>query len=404
VSLLSATERLAAIDRSQVVFNADRCLHTKDKFSGCTACYEICPVSAITAGKPPAVNSEQCDTCLACLPVCPTGAFSADDDVTPLLTAASHLEGGTLEIICGLHSSPDHGVSESYTGLRIHQCLAGLGTGAYAELAALGFEHVMLRCEMCHSCKWSSLHSEIEKQTQRANHFLSGWGMPNFVQIVDELVDPVERPMWNADSPAVSRRELFKLIANRSQTVMARAMENVTPNNSRTPGKDRLRLLSASQHLPTGKRTEAADLNGLFFASVHINENCSACAACAKACPVGALSFTKTVDGKGFSLDFTAKKCIDCEVCIHVCAVSAIELQATLSLEEIFGNETVNLYKGSLTKCEHCGATMAERTGIKLCQICELRSKQPFGSFGTGVMLPKAVQAVIDARAKRTSL
>jgi Fe-S-cluster-containing hydrogenase component 2 len=395
VSLLSAAERLAAIDRSQVVFNADRCLHTKDKFSECTSCFEICPAGAIVAGKPPELNSEKCDTCLACLPVCPTGAFSADDDVTPLLTAASHVEGGTLEIICGLHSSPDHGVSESYTGLRIHQCLAGLGTGAYAELAALGFEHVVLRCEVCHSCKWSSLHREIEKHTQRANHFLSGWGMPAFVQIVDELVDPVERPMWNADSPAVSRRELFKLIVNRSQTVMARAMENVSPNNARTPGKDRLRLLSASQHLPIGRRTGAPNLDGLLFASINIKENCSACAACANACPTDALSFSKSIEGKQFSIRFDAKRCIDCGICMHVCGVSAIEIQPGSSNENIFSDEVVVLMEGKLTNCDHCGAAMVEQAEIKLCPVCEYRTKRSLDQT-----LPKVVQMAIEARAK----
>ena len=398
MSLLSAAERLAAIDRSQVIFNADRCLHTRDKFSECTTCNEICPTGAIVAGKPPALKAEQCETCLACLPICPTGALSADDDVAPLVTAASHLEGGTLEIICGQNADPDHGLRASSMGLRIHQCLAGLGTGAYAELAALGFEHVVLRCENCRSCKWSSLHAEIEKQTLRANNFLSGWGMPDFVEIVGELVNPVERPMWNADSPALSRRELFKLIANRSQTVMARAMENLPPNNARTPGKDRLRLISASQHLPTGKQPENLDLDGLFFASVHIKENCSACAACAKACPTGALIFNKDMDGKLFSIKFDAKKCVDCKICVHVCGVSAIEIQPGSSIGNIFSSKAAVLFEGILTKCERCGAAMVERANTRLCPVCEYRNKQPLGS-----QLPKVVQMAIDARMKRDS-
>ncbi len=398
MSLLSAAERLAAIDRSQVVFTADRCLHTRDKFSECTACYEICPAEAIAAGKPPVLNSDQCDTCLACLPVCPSGAFSADDDVAPLLTAASHLEGGTLEIICGLHTDPDHGVSASAMGLRIHQCLAGLGTGAYAELASLGFEHIVLRCENCRSCKWSSLHAEIEKQALRANNFLSAWGIPHFVETVSELVNPVERPIWNADSPALSRRELFKLIANRSQTMVARAMENVSANNARTPGKDRLRILSASQHLPIEKQRANTNLDGLFFAAVHIKDNCSACAACAKACPTGALTFNKGIEGKQFSIRFSAKQCIDCGICVHVCGVSAIEIQPESSIGNIFSDESTVLLEGNLTKCERCGAAILDRAGTTLCPVCEYRAKQILGST-----LPKEVQMAIDARMKRDS-
>ena len=395
MSLLSAAERLAAIDRSQVVFNADRCLHTKDKFSECTACYEICPASAITAGKPPVLNSEQCDTCLACLPVCPTGSFAADDDVSSLLKAASHLEGGTLEIICGHNPQFSLGINSSSTALRIHQCIAGLGTGTYAELAALGFEHVILRCEKCESCKWSSLRLEIEKQTARANEFLSAWGKGKFVEVVNDLKEPVERPIWNADSPPVSRREMFRFVVDRSQTMMARAMENSASTSERRPGRDRLRLTGAVEHLPAWDAQTTADLDGFRFAAVHVSDACSACAACAKACPTGALTFHKKPGEDHFSLEFSADKCIDCGICVHVCGVSAIELQAVSTLTEIFAHQAVKLVEGNLVKCADCGAAIAERPGVKLCPVCEFRSKHPFGST-----LPKAVQMAIEARTK----
>ena len=383
------------MDRSQVVFNADRCLHTQDKFSECAACYEICPTDAIIAGKPPVLNAEQCETCLACLPACPTGSFSADDDVTPLLKAASQLEGGTLEIVCGQNSMPELGATTSSTALRIQQCLAGLGSGAYAELAAMGFERILLRGENCNACKWSTLKPEIVKQTKQANQFLAAWGKKGFVEILENISEPVDRPVWNADSPPVSRRELFRMIANKSQTMMARAMENLSANTERRPGRDRLRLLGAAQHLPDWQPQAAPILEGMRFASVQITEACSACAVCAKACPTSALIFNKDVDGKHFALQFTASNCIDCGICMHVCAADAIEMKPDPTFAEIFGDRTVTLLKGNLTKCEHCGAAIAERLGIKLCAICEFRSKHAFGSA-----LPKVVQMAIEARTK----
>lgn len=399
MSLFSAAERLAATDRSGVVFNADQCLHSKDRFSECTACHEVCPVEAIRPGKPPLFKAEDCQTCLACLPICPMGAFTADDDVPALLNAASRLEGGTLELICGSHPHPEQGDNASAIGLRIRQCLAGLGSGAYAELAALGFERVQVRCENCAACQWASLKSDIEQQTKQANEVLSAWGKPQFVQMVNELSEPIEREFWETSSPPVSRRELFKLIANRSQTVMARAMENAPSNSAKRLGRDRLRWIGAAEHLVPQENAVAGSIGGSGSARLHISEACTACGACAKACPTGALNFTRTADGKAFSLDFTAKKCIDCNMCIHVCAASAIEIQAPSTLADNFSNEIVNVFKGSLIKCDRCGAPIAERPGVKLCQLCEYRSKNPFGS-----MLPKPVAMALKAKSKDASL
>lgn len=395
MSLLSAAERLAAMDRSQVIFNVDRCLHTRDKFSECAACYEICPVDAIVPGKPPTLDAEKCETCLACLPACPIGAYSADDDVTALLKAASMLEPGTLEIVCGQNSNPELGQTGSNAALRIHQCLAGLGTGAYTELAAFGFEQILLRCEDCQECKWSVLKSQIEKQTKHANNFLAAWNKDRFVEIVDVLGEGKERPIWDASTPPVSRRELFRMIANKSQTMMARAMENISSGTERRPGRDRLRLTGAVAHLPAREAQTTVDLEGFGFAAVDISEACTACAACARACPTEALTFDKKPGEEHFKLEFSASKCIDCGICVHVCGVSAVELNVVSTLAGIFTNETVTLAEGNLIKCADCGVFIAERQDVKRCPVCEFRSQHPFGSS-----LPKVVQMALDARAK----
>lgn len=399
MSLLSAAERLAAIDRSAVVFNGDRCLHSKDKFSECVACTGICPTEAIQAGRPPLFKAENCQTCLACLPICPMGAFTADDDVPALMNAASHLAGGTLELICGQNPHPEHGDNSVATGLRIKQCLAGLGTGAYAELAAFGFDRIQVRGDHCATCKWGMLKTEIEKQTRQANEFLSAWGRGQIVEILEVISEPVERDFWEASSPPVSRRELFKLIANRSQVVMARAMEQVSSDTGKRPGRDRLRLVGAVAHLPAWQEDTHSNLDGFGFASVHISDSCMACAACARACPTGALRFTKSSDGKSFSLDFIAKECIACDVCVHVCAASAIEVLAMSRLQEVFAHETVTVFNAALGKCDRCGAPIAIRPGVKLCHVCEFRNKNPFGS-----MLPNQVQTAKKAKSTAAPL
>ena len=92
MSLLDAAERFASLDRSQVLLDAKRCLHSQDRGSECAACFDICPVNAITASKPPALAAEACQGCFACIPACPTGAYRVDDDVSSLINCVTHVD------------------------------------------------------------------------------------------------------------------------------------------------------------------------------------------------------------------------------------------------------------------------------------------------------------------------
>ena len=124
MSLFEAAERFASIDRSRVTLDAARCLHAQDRFSVCEGCFGICPVNAITPGKPPVLDSEKCQDCLACLSICPVGAYSADDAVKSLLNSAARLEGDSVELVCARNEQADKGIRDSYTGIQLRGCLA----------------------------------------------------------------------------------------------------------------------------------------------------------------------------------------------------------------------------------------------------------------------------------------
>lgn len=385
MSLLDAAERFASIDRSQILLDPKHCLHTQDQHSACTACFDICPVEAITAGKPPTLNLEICQSCLACLPVCPVGAYRADDDVSNLLNCIARVEGKSVELVCGLHPHPEAGVDSESVGIRIHGCLAGLGAGAYLTLSALGMERIFARTDACRACKWHSLSPEIHRQTERANHFLSAWGKGETVTCPDEISSSVERPLWDAKNPPLSRRDLFRLVARQGQVAMARAMENGGTTSKRQPGRDRLRLVAAVSHLPSP--STPVRLEGFDFATLTVSEACTACGACARACPTAALTFTKNEDEKAFSLSFSAQDCIGCDICDHVCLPDAIHLDHASSFEQVFSvKEPIVAASGRLVRCERCKSVMAERAGARLCPLCEYRRKNPFGSI-----LPKKI-------------
>ncbi|MBL8062459.1 MAG: 4Fe-4S binding protein [Anaerolineales bacterium] len=384
MSLLNAAERFASIDRSQIVLETKRCLHTQDQLSNCAACFDICPVQAITIGKPPALDSEKCESCLACLPVCPVGAFRADDDVADLLTCITHIEDQPVELLCGLHSHPETGTAVESVGIQIHGCLAGLGTGALLTLTALGVKRLTLRADGCSACKWHSLHSKIHLQAEKATRFLSTCENDT-ITCVDEIESPVERPLWKAKNPPLSRRDLFRMMAKQGQVALARAMENGVSTSKHQPGRDRLRLLSAISHLTSITPTNC--LHEYQFASLSISQACTACGACGRACPTEALHVEKNDEAMTYSITFLTKNCIDCGLCDHVCLPDAIMLNHEPTFEEVFSVKEAQVVEaGSLVRCERCKSLMAARDGMKLCPLCEYRRTHPFGS-----MMPKKV-------------
>lgn len=390
MDILSAAERISAIDRSEVVFDPARCLHTRDKFSTCEACLDICPLEAIQTGKPPRLETEACASCLTCLPLCPTGAFSADDAVPDLLNCAAHVESRSLELICQTHPRAEKGRKAETVGIRLRGCLAGLGNGTYLALAAVGIEHITVRLDACAECPWASLQGQVEKQAQEAKLLLDAWGKAEMVGIVTALEEPVERPLWEAKNPPLSRRDLFVMLSRQGQVALARAIEKEVASAERKAGRGRLRLNHAIAHLPTPQNGGVL-LGELGFSALAVNEACTACGTCARICPTQALTFEVDEDAHRYTLRFSAKLCIACEACAHACAEQAISLEYAPTAEQVWGpQEAVLLRDGELTRCGRCNAWFTARPdGVHLCPACEFRQKNPFGSrLPPGVTLP----------------
>ncbi|MDX9990824.1 MAG: 4Fe-4S dicluster domain-containing protein [Anaerolineales bacterium] len=380
MSLLDAAERFASLDRSQVILDAERCLHTRDQHSECAACFNICPVGAITPGQPPSLDPKKCEGCLACLTVCPVGAYSADDAVTPLLNAVTHLEDQTLELLCELNPACEAGIAQTSVGIQVRGCLAGLGSGTYLALAALGLEQVVARTDACSTCKWAALQPEVEAQVARAKELLAAWGRGDSLRCVSGLDQAIERPLWNASNPPLSRRDLFRMLARQGQVAMARAMQYGQTQAGPRPGRNHKRTVNALGHLPAPSAAENLNLGEFGFGSLQVSAACTACAACARACPTGALQFEKDEDQTTFALKFAAPDCVACGLCVHVCAPDAIRLDRSPQFADIFGDAIAVLQAGELIKCEQCAALTAKRGATRLCELCQYRRENRFGS------------------------
>jgi ferredoxin len=384
MDLLTAAERIASMDRSPLELKTNECLHTLDKFATCEACFNLCPVEAIIPGKPPSLDTDECQTCLACLPACPVSAYTAVDVVPSLLNCVTRANVKSIELICEAHPGGENGPTGSELAIRVRGCLSSLGTGTYLILLAMGLENIYIRLDACDQCPWSSLQSIIEDQIITAKYISKPWDYSRkFITIHDgSMAEEVERPLWKAENPPVSRRDLFRLSSYIAQPEILQSLssEQSDIGNQRL-SQDRRRIIAAMAHFPEiDEYDEVLTLDKMGFYEISISEGCTACGVCARACPTSALEF-KTKNNAQFWLLFNPLACIACDICIHICLENVIELNSKTTFDYIFNSEIpLSLHAGELTRCQKCNALMNAKSGSKLCSICEFRRKNPFGS------------------------
>lgn len=380
MKLVSAVERMASMDRSEVILLESQCLHQRSKLSDCQLCVEVCPVGALQPGAPPSLDVDKCVSCYACLPVCPVGSLQAHDAVASLLDCSIRLGNSQIELLCDKHVHSKVGVSEGLTGLRLKGCLAGLGAGAYTILYSLGVERLFLRVDECSNCGLRDLLPRILDQAAWANHFLSSWSARDLILCLNDLTDPEERPLWDADNPPMSRRDLFRIAGKQSQISLARAM-NPEVDKKRGPGRDQLRINQAVNHISDAAHDGKVSLGDMNYAIADVDENCTACGACAQICPTEALQFKQDEKKEHYSLSFSPRECVGCGLCEQVCLTKAIQLDHSPDYAQVFGQDAnIALTAGRLKECDRCNALIAVRAHKKLCPLCEFRKDNPLGS------------------------
>jgi ferredoxin len=224
--------------------------------------------------------------------------------------------------------------------------------------------------------------AHIRSQIAHAEHLLSVWGTADILETVTESSNDKERPLWDAENPPLTRRDLFRLAAWQGQMAVARAMSvDHLPGKSQ-PGRDHQRIASAIQHLMEASQPNSdLSLVGVGFASLSVSEECTACNACTRACPTAALTLEMNEDESHYWLKFTPTNCIGCEVCVHVCVPQALVVEHAPTLTQVFASKEAHLLSdGELARCEKCNASFAAHAGVRLCPTCEHRRRNPFGS------------------------
>ncbi len=373
----------APAERPSIELDPARCLRSIDARSSCDCCVCVCPVGAIRPGNPPQLDSDACTVCRACLPACPTDALRGRDALGLVVECLARSGSGAIELVCSNHPTPSQGLPDTAGVIRIPGCLAGLGAGSYAALATSGPERIVVRADACSACAYAGLAERVRVLAEQAQALLAAMGKAGLLVIAGpgEIAHPVVKTVRNAGAHTLSRRELLTLGAPGSQGGLQQALQEAEACEGKKPGREHERLAFILDPLPKEALDEIAlpATPTLAFAIVTVSSGCTACGACAGACPTGALQLEG--DESNFRLTFAAQACVGCEACAHVCAEAAIRVERARSAGQVFGdNAPLILSQGAWIECERCGARFAHRSGERLCPVCAFRRSHPFGS------------------------
>lgn len=387
MNLLKIAERIANSESAgpPVTFLPELCLHRRDSFAECDACFSVCPVNAIRSGKPPQLDMDACAGCLACLPICSVGAYRGDDALRELLQAVACLDVSHVELLCAqrFYDQPaDDKASQgpaTSTAIEINGCLASLGVGSYLALLSYGVERIDVRTDACvRSCPWADLRHQIETHVKQVQVWLAIWQRSEIVSLSSNMEDEwASRPLHKAGAPRISRRDLLRGVGRNES-----ATDEPPIPDSKQPFHERLRLLRALRKWPTPEpsqmqKTVPCEAG---FSMMHVDASCSACGVCTRACPTSALELERE-DGQ-FTLTFFPRACIGCNICVHLCPEEAITAHPHVHFDDVFSRDgAICLRSGHVAICARCRAPFVPaELESKYCPPCDFRRKNPFGA------------------------
>ena len=348
-----------------LLFDVSSCVRATSKFSECTKCVEICPVSTIElVDNVPAFTPSACIECGGCIGVCPTESFSLSDFSLinfffTVLEKKEHKFACKTELPCLSILSVEHLISLALGSdepiiLDAKACACGgdsnlLNDKIYANIEEAnfvlsGFSEKQILVESL-----QSEHEEQEAEVRDRRSFLSLKGAVKSKRDFDEAVESDELKAFELDRDVIEKIKDKKI-----------------------PDKRKLlfSLLKREEKKESYEVLAQEDIS--FTSQKFVDDSCTNCQICYRICPTGALSSDK----KFSVINFDAMMCVKCHLCHDVCEPDAIQLQPGFELKEFFEPTQRTLAKFDIQRCNECGNYFTYTGGVKECLRCKVEEEE----------------------------
>lgn len=324
------------------------CLNLRGRREWCGACAEACPAQAL-ALSPDAVDlaDSACTGCGACLPACPAGVLRMSG-FSPRRLLELMRGQATVHLHCRESRGRDGGV--------VIPCHQVLDARLLAAAAAEGVGQILLHgLERCGQCDRGDGAGCVARERARLEEWL-GERAPRVAPAREHERGGGERQ--RADQARLNRRDFLRLTG-------ARIVDNVagwmvpadTGEGTELPfhqGGEELQRPAAYQAV-AAERVEripwAAEALPPWSLRT-LAESCSACLACGRRCPTGALRAHE--EPEGVAISFAAALCTDCRLCERICPEQAVVSRPARTAAEVSAPRTRLLFRQA-RRCGCCG-------------------------------------------------
>lgn len=337
-----------------ITVDTELCAHSRSNITGCTACLDACPTSALTpAGDHVAVDALACGGHGACNSVCPTGAIKyqvpqARDLLERLrVLLGTYLEAGGRTPVLLVHDAK---------GAEAIDLLARHGRGlpahvlpfAVNEVGSVGLDLLLTayamgaaRVVLLATPELRGTLDHLDGALDLADRVMQGLGYgPGRVELLwvtdpEAMGDDLRRPVTAAAPHAGymvlgERREIFAVALDH---LHAQAPQPVD-------------VLPLPEGAPFG--TLVVDVPG-----------CTLCLACVGACPTAALGDNPERP----QLTFLESACVQCGLCAATCPEKVITLEPRIDF--LAGPKRRVLKEEEPFACISCGKDFGTRSAIE---------------------------------------
>jgi Na+-translocating ferredoxin:NAD+ oxidoreductase RNF subunit RnfB len=300
------------------------CVSMYHKNAGCRRCQDICPVGAISIGRPGtgvAIYEDRCTGCGLCISECRQGVFkrSGTSEKNWCESAVSKSVKGVLEISCFMNPVKNTFQTE---------CIGSTHVLYFLYWMLSGVKEIKLHLS-CNECEISKGYACIQSQLNSLRDVCSDIKKCEIeIRYSDNIEIIVKRfPKISAKPEAVlTRRQLFSHFRREMIAGVANTADVFTDQNREAvdfsckhPAERKRLSNEVFKFLGVEENKGLIDKNIPSGVMKIDDDKCRRCGLCAKLCPVGAIG----IQENSFP-QVMMKDCTGCGICEKICSSKAV--------------------------------------------------------------------------------
>lgn len=341
-----------------------RCTRYRFRYSECRRCADACPHEAIVfADDGASIDASRCRNCALCASACRTGAWDS-----PGVRRVDLLKRAIKSPSWSFACAPSGAAAEA-----VVPCLGALDAAMLAYLAKRGIAVELRGLGHCASCGHGSRGAVMVEGMLEAVDMLgmaSGETWAAVTRAADTSPDGGKK-----DAFASGRRHLFRRLLGGVAQEVARAAgpplaRESVPDKAiraaRTFVTEPRELLQIAARTAERAAFPVREHEALPLISLALKDGCTACEACFRACPTGAVQVRES--DTAWSLAFRVDACVACEVCLEVCQPRVLGTQDGFDIAP--GAKETVLHALVKQRCRRCDRSFVSAHPAHECPVC----------------------------------